>query len=228
MKLDKINQEIKTIIEQHDGSIGAWGTKEILVTVKESYYTENLVKVMESKGWYLKEEESNEENLFFHFGIPDKIEPEQLPLHESIPSATQWTPCLSQRIVISILIIILIYLSFLMWTNQNMFSSDNKLLIRLLFSTFFVYLISNLLKRYFWRLSIEESEIVIEKIFQNIRLQFNQIKNITNEEEKNMTRSITILLKNGNKILCEGLNRKDAIEIKLKLNTLRSYKTNDE
>jgi hypothetical protein len=84
MKKENIDPEIKSIIEQHTGSIGAWGPKEIYVEIKDSNFTKDLVALMKSKGWYLEEQEADDRNMFFHYGQQEKANKDNVLIDDSI------------------------------------------------------------------------------------------------------------------------------------------------
>jgi hypothetical protein len=83
-KKEYIDPEIKSIIEKHTGSIGSWGPKDIYVEIKDNSFTRKFVEAMESKGWYLEVEESDELNMFFHYGYQEKVIKDKIPIDDNI------------------------------------------------------------------------------------------------------------------------------------------------
>jgi hypothetical protein len=223
MKSDKINPEIKSIIEQYTGSIGAWGPKEIYVDIGDRNFTKDLVQVMKSKGWYLDEEESDDKNLFFHLGFQEKVIEDKIPLSNeaNFSNKDAWSSSFLQKVIICVLIALFCFLFFKIWSNPRIMTFRYPFIYRSIVSAFFMLIIYRFLKIISWKLKINGTDIVIRRFFQNDIIPIDQIKRIKNEKSQYWARDIIIHLKEGKEIVFQGLNSADAIDLASKLNALK-------
>jgi hypothetical protein len=215
MKSNKIDPEIKSTIDQHTGSIGAWGPKEIYVEMGDTNFTNDLVQIMKTKGWYLIDEESDDKNLFFHYGIQEKVIEEEVPTYKELNLSGEetWTASSSQKAIIYIMIALFGFIFYKVWTNPRIMTFRYPTLYQFMVLAFYLYLIYKWLRMISWKLKINGTDITIKRLFSSTILPISQVKRIMNEKSQYWARSINIVLKNGKEISCQGINQADANEL---------------
>jgi hypothetical protein len=215
MKSDKIDPEIKSAIDQHTGTIGAWGPKEIYVEMGDTTHTNDLVQIMKSKGWYLIDEESDDKNLFFHFGIQEKVIEEDIPTYKELNLSGEeiWSSSPSQKAIIYILIALFGFIMYKLWTNPRILTYRYPTLYQLMILVFYAYLTYKWLKMIMWKLKINGTDIVVQRLFRTTIIPMHQVKRIMNEKSQYWARTIIIVLKKGKEISCQGINQADAINL---------------